>query len=174
MRLIATLLRSARAPRLGFLDESVLPMRVWPDDLDFNGHMNNGRYLTLMDLGRFDLLTRMGVSRAALKRRWRPMVGSAVIRFRRPLSAFQSFELRSRIVCWDAKWIFVEQRFERRGKEVAAGAIKGLLRGPEGNVPTAELLAAAGSAGAGSPPMPEAIELWQRMEALSGGKAERA
>ena len=32
-------------------------MRVWPNDLDTNAHMNNGRYLTLMDLGRFDLMT---------------------------------------------------------------------------------------------------------------------
>src|SRR6185503_3961101 len=35
--------------------ESNLSLRVWPNDLDLNIHVNNGRYLTLMDLGRMDL-----------------------------------------------------------------------------------------------------------------------
>jgi hypothetical protein len=32
-------------------DVSRLTFRVLPTDLDLNGHMNNGRYLTIMDLG---------------------------------------------------------------------------------------------------------------------------
>ncbi|MDB5490660.1 MAG: Mesenchymal stem cell protein, partial [Micavibrio sp.] len=30
-------------------------LRVYPNDLDSNLHMNNGRYLTVMDLGRLNL-----------------------------------------------------------------------------------------------------------------------
>lgn len=30
---------------------SIVTFRVWPHDLDLSVHMNNGRYLTLMDLG---------------------------------------------------------------------------------------------------------------------------
>ena len=35
---------------LDLLGESVLSFRVMPGDLDVNLHMNNGRYLTLMDM----------------------------------------------------------------------------------------------------------------------------
>ena len=49
------------AARLGPLDESVIHARVLPTDLDLNLHLNNGRALTLMDLGRVDLMLRMGV-----------------------------------------------------------------------------------------------------------------
>ena len=55
------------------LDESVLKFRVWPTDLDVNFHMNNGRYLTIMDLGRVDLMLRTGLGKMALNgsgRRW--------------------------------------------------------------------------------------------------------
>jgi acyl-CoA thioesterase FadM len=171
MRLLSTLLKAARDPRLGPLDESVLPMRVWPHDLDFNAHLNNGRYLSLMDFGRFHLMARMGALRPAVRRRWRPIVGSAIIRFRRSLGPGESFDLRTRVVCWNEKWVFFEQRFERHRKIVATGLVKGLLRGPDGNVPMSEVMRLIGHEGLASPPFPEAVELWQRMEAIAGESA---
>ena len=51
-RLLIRLWMTWIKPRpLGLLDTSELPGRVWPMDLDTNLHMNNGRYLSLMDLG---------------------------------------------------------------------------------------------------------------------------
>jgi len=145
------------------LDESVLDFRVWPTDLDVNFHMNNGRYLTIMDLGRVDLILRTGLGRMALKRKWSPLVGSATIRFRRSLDPFQRYRLKSRILCWDDKWFFIEQRFARQDEEVAVGLVKGLLRGRTGNIPTAEVLEALNLRIA-SPEMPSSIRLWQESE----------
>ena len=59
-------------------------MRVWPNDLDTNAHMNNGRYLTLMDLGRFDLMTQCGLVGVVLRQRWFPIAGFAVRRQKSP------------------------------------------------------------------------------------------
>ena len=42
-------------------DVRASPFRVWPHDLDTSLHMNNGRYWTLMDLGRADLMIRSGL-----------------------------------------------------------------------------------------------------------------
>ena len=57
--------RPARRPLpargLGFLDESAIRLRVWPNDLDANLHMNNSRYLLAMDLGRWELVMRTGL-----------------------------------------------------------------------------------------------------------------
>ena len=98
------------------LDTSIVTMRVWPNDLDLNMHMNNGRFLTLMDLGRGDLITRGGFLRIALKRGWFPVVGAQIISFYRPLNAFQKFDLKTKIVGWDDDWIFLEQEFWRNGR----------------------------------------------------------
>ena len=146
------------------LDESVLTFRVMPADLDINLHMNNGRYLQVMDLGRFDHLIRMGLLGQVRRRRWMPLVGSETIRFRRSLAPFRKYRLHTRLVHWDDKWFYFEQRFTARGELIAAGMVKGLLRGPAGNVPPAEVLAAAGHA-LPAPPSPPGIEAWNGADA---------
>lgn len=140
---------------LGVLEESRLRFHVWPGDLDFFGHMNNGRYLSLMDSGRFDIISRIGLLFVWRKHGWLFVLGGASIEFHRPLRPFQRFELRSRIVGWDAKWFFIEQRFEAEGRPIASAVVKGLVRAPGRSVPTTEILALLGVSDA-SPPVGEA------------------
>ncbi|HEX6059942.1 MAG TPA: thioesterase family protein [Gemmatimonadaceae bacterium] len=168
LRLLATLIGARRRSPLGPLDESVMTLRVLPTDVDANLHMNNGRYLSIMDLGRFDLTVRNGLLRATLRRGWRPVVGSVVIRYRRSLDPLQRYELRTRAVCWDEKWIYLEQRFERGGEVAAIGLVKALFVGKSGSVPTRDVFATVGFMG-DSPPMPESVELWRRSEAAMTG-----
>ena len=112
LRMIKVLVAALFGQRLGVLDSSILTFRVWPNDLDINLHMNNGRYLTIMDLGRADLMIRCGLGKVILKRRWMPVLGAVTIQYRRSLSPFQGFRLRTRILCWDEKWVFLEHRVE--------------------------------------------------------------
>ena len=168
VRVLATLIGAKRRPRLGPLDESVITLRVLPTDLDANVHMNNGRYLSIMDLGRFDLTVRNGLLRATLRRGWRPVVGSVLIRFRRSLDPFQKYTLRTRAICWDEKWIYLEQRFERDGELAAVGLVKALFVRKGGSIPTRDVFATVGFTG-DSPAMPESVELWRKSEeAMSG------
>jgi len=147
-------------PPLEALGISVLAFRVWPNDLDVNVHMNNGRFLSVMDLGRFDLTFRTGLGKAMLRNRWQPLVGGVTIRYRRSLDPFEAYELHTRLLGWDAKWFFLEQRFLKRGEIMAAeGVVRALFRGGDGNVPVAEVLRQMGYAG---PDLeaPEAIRRW--------------
>lgn len=164
-RSLAVLLAALRRSRLDPLGESVLTFRVLPSDLDINLHMNNGRYLTLMDLGRLDLVTRMGVLGEMRRRKWMPVIGSLKIRYRRSLQPFQRYQLRSRLLCWDDKWFFMEQRFERRGELMAIALVKGLFLGPEGRVPTQRVVDAAAVV-VDSPPFPERVAVWQEAESV--------
>ena len=164
-RLLAVLVASLFQPKAGFLDECAIALRVWPNDLDSNLHMTNSRYLLAMDVGRWDLVVRTGFWRVLWRRRWFPVLASATLRFRRPLDPFQRYRLVTRLVAWDEKWGFIEQRFEREGHVHAVGRVKALFRGPGGQVPTAVLLAAAGYPEAPARQMPEAMRLWQEAEA---------
>jgi acyl-CoA thioesterase FadM len=110
-------------------DVSRLAFRVLPTDLDLNGHMNNGRYLTLMDLGRLDHVLRSGLWRPIWQNGWAPMLGSAVIRYRRELRLFQRFELETRIVTWTDTTAVMEQTFvvaggPHRGQMAARALVK--------------------------------------------------
>lgn len=143
------------------LSPSVLTFRVWPTDLDLNLHVNNGRYFTLMDLGRLHLLRRSGVVLEVLRRHWRPIVGSEAIRFRRSLDPFQTFELHTRVLAWDERWFYMEQRFLRAGQVCAIGLVKAQMRAKDGPVPPVDFLALLGE---GHPPMPrpELPSLWDQ------------
>ena len=158
-RFIRVAVTSMFARRIDILGESVLELRVWPSDLDLNFHMNNGRYLSIGDLGRMDLLGRTGVLRIAIRRRWMPLIGGAQIRFRRSLAPFERFRLRSRVLCWDEKWVYIEHLFERNGDIAASARVRSLLRGPSGNISPSEVLATIGCT-ALSPPMPPEIQQW--------------
>ncbi|MDX2344473.1 MAG: acyl-CoA thioesterase, partial [Acidimicrobiia bacterium] len=81
---------------------------------------NNGRYLTHMDLGRVDLIVRMGVVSTLRKRRWAPVIASTWVRFHRSLRLFQRYELRSRVVSWDERWIYLEQNYWQHGRLIAS------------------------------------------------------
>lgn len=105
---------------------SRLAFRVWPTDCDTNLHMNNGRYLTLADLGRTDLMLRGNLWRIVLRKKWMPVLSGSIIRYRRELKPFQAFELQSRIVFWNSRNFVMEHRFvtDRKGhSDVAAVAL---------------------------------------------------
>ncbi len=111
-------------------DASVISFRVWPHDLDPSLHMNNGRYLTIMDLGRLDVMVRSSLWRAAVKNRWTPIASAIAIRFSRELRPFQRYRLQTRLACWDQTLVVMEQTFiieggERDGQIAARALFKG-------------------------------------------------
>ncbi len=126
-RLLRVLLRLIFTARRPLLTPARLRLRVWPSDCDLNFHMNNGRYLTLMDLGRIDLLGRAGLLPRLMRRRWMPVLGAAEISFIRPLNPFQRFDLVTRIIGWDEKYFYIEQRFESGSHLYAVAHVRGLF-----------------------------------------------
>ncbi len=160
-RFLFALLKSRFRPPLGVLDDCVITMRVWPNDLDLNMHMNSGRYLSMMDIGRVEILARTRMLGKVLGRGWRPIVGAAFIRYRKSLLPFERFTIHSHIVCWDEKWLYFEHILERRDEVAAHAYVRGLLRGREGNVRPKELLELAGMTSMASPPIPPDIEAWR-------------
>ena len=144
-RLLLLMLRNLLpSRRLGPFDTSRLDSRVWPTDIDLNLHMNNGRYLGLMDLGRFDLMQRLGLVSKSLKERWMPVVADVKIRYRFPLKPFQSFELHTRLVGWDRKWFYLEQRFIHRGRVMARALVRAAIVGKGRTLNCDEVMAVLG------------------------------
>lgn len=144
LRLAGILASSALSPRVDLFDRVTLRMTALPSDCDSNRHVNNARYLALMDLGRFALIARLGLLPVIVRERWAPIVGAVELDFRRELPMFSRFSLTTRIAGWDAKWIYIEQRFERDGDLAATGRVQGLFKRGGARVQTGELLAHIG------------------------------
>lgn len=149
-------------PRLGLLEEDALRMRVWPNDVDLNWHLNNARYLSYMDYGRMHLLARTQLLTHILRARWTPLVGGVWVTYRRSLPLFARFTLASRLVCWDDRWFYLEQTFTSDEGLAAVGWVKGMLREPGGTVNPQAVLEKI-EPGVVSPAMPETIAAWNEL-----------
>ncbi len=132
-----------------------LNLRVLPNDLDLFLHLNNGRYLTLMDLGRMDYVLRCGLGRLMRERGWYAVAAAVEIRYLRPLKFARRFTLVTRLADWNDASFAMEQRFESGGKLCARAFISGQVRRARERVPPVELWQALG---------------WQAPEAPEGGR----
>jgi acyl-CoA thioesterase FadM len=172
VRIPLLILRDAIAPLppLQPLATDTLSLRVWPNDIDFNLHLNNARYLSVMDYGRIHLLARAGLLKPVLKARYAPVVGSVWITYRRSLPVWASYRLDTRLACWDERWFYMEQIFTGMDGLVAAGWVKGALLNKSAIVPPQQIMEMA-HPGLASPPIPDSI---QTLNSLTRNKLQSA
>ncbi|MFG6444958.1 acyl-CoA thioesterase [Microbacterium sp. P06] len=124
---------------------SRIRVRTLPTDIDLLRHMNNGRYLSLFDLGRWDLLVRTGLADATRTQGWYPVVSNETITFRKSLNLWQSFVIETRFIGHDDRAFFLEHRAVVDGEIYAQAIIRArMLRRSGGTVPHEELFAAIG------------------------------
>ncbi|HSU47506.1 MAG TPA: acyl-CoA thioesterase [Arthrobacter sp.] len=169
LRTLLLLFRSSRRPPMHVWDPSSLPLRVLPTDIDIAMHVNNGMYLSLMDLGRFDLMVRSGVWKRMRRRGWTPVVSAETIAFRRSLQLWQEYTIETRIIGLDTKAIFFEQRMVADGEIYARAYIATRLVTRTGPVSQEDIIAEFGA-----PPadlvLPEWIHEWRASSALPGSR----
>ncbi|MBT8065816.1 MAG: thioesterase family protein [Gammaproteobacteria bacterium] len=138
--------------------------RVLPHDLDALGHMNNGRYLQIMDVARVEWMLQTQVAGAIRKNRWSPILGGGVIRYRHSLRLLQLYRVRTRLLGWDERWFYLEHSFkDSRGRCVAVGVTRAGLRSDDDWVHTDDVVNSV-QPGARSPAIPEHIHDWVSLE----------
>ena len=155
---------STRKPApIGIGEDHVTSLIVWPWDLDIFMELNNGRILTLFDIGRFGLFRRMGLLSALKSKGWYGTVAGSAIRYRKRITVFQKLELRTRVIGWDNRFTYFEQSFWRDDNCLVHAVLRTAITSGQGIVPTAEVAPALGMP-AESPPLPRWIETWQDAE----------
>jgi len=146
-------------PRLGLDETSELRLRVWPSDIDLYPEMNNGRFWTVMDLGRYDLAARTGLMRTARRKGWLFVVAGGSIRYRRRLPPFGRFVLRTSLAGHDGRWFYFVQEFVRGGRVAAQAVVRAGLRTAKAVLPASTVLDALGR-GDWGPPLPDWVRSW--------------
>jgi acyl-CoA thioesterase FadM len=171
LRTLLMMLTSRRKSHLDFREIGRVRMRVMPNDLDLLGHVNNGIYLSLMDLGRMDLMIRSGTWQQLKKLGWYPVAASVTVTYRRSLRLWQLYLLETKVVGFDEKAMYIEQRFVR-DNEVYVVAINRarFLKTTGGTVSVAELGVFAG-VDPSSMPIPDWMLRWSKDVALPAAKA---
>lgn len=159
IRMAHAMLKHRNSPPLPVTGTHVSQHICWPWDLDLWSELNNGRTLTLYDLGRIPLAMRTGLILPLRANRWGITVAGSSVRYRRRVRMFERFEMRSRCLGWDAKFLYMDQSMWRNGECTSQVLIRSAFTGRKGIVPPAEVLAAMGSAEA-SPPLPGWVQAW--------------
>lgn len=159
VRFAKEMIKHRKSAKLGLLDAHVSHHRCWPWDLDPWLELNNGRTLTLYDLGRLPLAKRTGLIATLRANGWSITVAGNSTRYRRRIRMFERFELRSRCIGWDARFIYLEHAMWLG--EVCANhiLIRSAFTSGEGIVPPARVLAAMGQ-DTTSPSLPQWVQAW--------------
>lgn len=158
--------RHRNDPPLGLFDTHESRHVCWPWDLDPWVELNNGRTLTLYDLGRLPLGKRAGLLRVLRANRWGLTVAGSSVRYRRRIRAFELVTMRSRAVGWDDRFLYIEQAmFKRSGEAASHVLIRSAITGSDGIVPPQRLAAALGHDGP-PPSLPDWVAAWARADAI--------
>ena len=127
-RMLSIIIRSFFCERIeadNFISE--LSLRVLPNDIDINLHMNNGRYLTICDLNRVDVFARSGLLKAMFKRNWIPVIAEHTMNYKKPLNIFERYEVKLQVTHWDEKYFYMKHTFHKGERIVAEGTSKGCV-----------------------------------------------
>jgi acyl-CoA thioesterase FadM len=164
VRLTKELLKYRNAPRLEPQQPHVSQHICWPWDLDPWVELNNGRTLTLFDLGRIPFGRRLGMHHALAERGWRLTVAGSTVRYRRRVRPFDRLEMVTRLVGWDTRFMYVEQSMWRRGDCTSHILLRSAVIDANGIVAPGRLMAALGGSRE-SPELPGWIAAWIAAEA---------
>ncbi|MEM7720142.1 MAG: acyl-CoA thioesterase [Pseudomonadota bacterium] len=164
-RLAGELLSNRKAPAFSIGDTHVSAFRVWPWDIDPFRELNNGRIMTLLDLGRSGTLQRLGVLQLLKELGWYGTVAGSTVRYRKRITVFQRLQLRTRIVGWDDRFVYFDQALWRNSECCAHAVVRVAVAGGKGIVPTTEVAKAVGFPPESSD-LPAWIKAWANAETL--------
>lgn len=159
IRFAKELLKFRNAPALPPTGTHVSTHICWPWDLDPWIELNNGRTLTLFDLGRIPLARRTGMIPVLRANNWGITVAGNSTRYRKRIRAFDRFTMLSRMVGWDHRFVYMEQSMWKGGECCNQVMIRSAITSDKGIVPPAEVVRALGHE-MESPALPDWISAW--------------
>lgn len=164
VRLAKDMILQRNAPPLPTLGTHVSYHRCWPQDIDGFLEMNNGRILTILDLGRTVLAKRVGLLRALSENKWGLTMAGVSVRYRRRIRPFEKFKVVSRAVGWDDKFFYLDQSIWV-GENCATQALyRSAVTDKNGIVNPMRVFEAAGFT-EDAPTLPDWVQNWVDAEA---------
>ena len=160
-----TLIPRRAVPGKGILEPSVTKLRVNVFDLDMLFHVNNGIYLQMADIARWDYLSDLNGMAKLRSKRWYPVVAAASVKYKRSMKLGEKITITTRVLGWDERCVYVEQVFTSKGGKLYATAWIAArflqVGGKRIDLPEVLELLSDGPVPP-SPELPEAVAAWAR------------
>ncbi|MBX3422169.1 MAG: thioesterase family protein [Pirellulaceae bacterium] len=135
--------------------------RCWPWDLDPWMELNNGRTLTLYDLGRIPMAVRIGLVDALRSAKWGLTVAGVSVRYRQRIRMFERVAMQTRLIGWDDRFLYMEQSMWN-GKLCANHILvrAAVVDFAAGGIVAPERVVERYKPGLVSPPLPDWVQQW--------------
>ncbi len=159
IRMMKEIIIARRAGPLDPLGTNVTHHICWPQDIDIFMELNNGRTLTLYDLGRVPMAVRIGFDKVLKQRKWGLTIAGSSVRYRRRIRPFQKFTMHSRLIGWDDKFMYLDQSMWSKGQCTSQALLRSAVTDKNGIVAPVEL-ARALDLPENSPPLPDWVRHW--------------
>jgi len=163
IRMTKELIKFYGAPKLAIDEVHVSNHICWPVDIDIFGELNHGRILTLYDLGRLAMGSRMGLLGVVKKNKWGMTMAGVSVRYRHRVRMFQKFTMQTRAIGRDDKFLYLQQTMWRGDKATSSTLYRSAVTDKNGLVPTQKVADALGYPD-WRPEMPEWVMNWIRAE----------
>ena len=106
----------------------------WPVDLDPWWELNNGRTLTLYDLGRISHIIRSGLKNKIMSQGWRFTVAGSSIRYRKRVTVFNQLKVNTRLLGWDDRFLYFQQSMWKKNEPISSILIRSAVTDNNGIV----------------------------------------
>lgn len=125
-------------------DVSATSFRIRPWDIDMFLEVNNGRVLTLYDLGRFDFSIRVGLAKALKQNKWGLVVAGSTVRYRRRIRMFEKVTIYTQVVGYEERWVYIVQSMWVKGVPATSILLRTGITSKGKVVPAREVVDALG------------------------------
>ena len=125
-------------------EEDTINLMVMPQDIDPFLELNNGRYVTLLDLGRFGFAVNVDINKFLKTNNWSMTITGTFNNYRHRLRLFQRFQLKTKILGYDENWFYFFQKAVRNEKTHMASLVKFSFTSKNGIVLPKEVIKAMG------------------------------
>lgn len=164
LRMAKVMALARRQPPLGLFDTHVSQLRCWPWDLDPWIELNNGRTLTLYDLGRLPLSRRTGFEKLLRDKQWGLTVAGSTTRYRKRVTMLTLLTMHTRCLGWDERFVYMEQSMWKGDDCTSHVLIRSAIVSKAGMVKPSDMAVAMGIAPE-SPALPAWVTAWTAAEA---------
>lgn len=131
-RLLLIYMRAAFREKISVTDTACLSFIVLPHEVDLK-YMNNSCFWAIAEMGLMNILFRTGLVNICRQNRWVPLVRSQKIVYKRPLKRFDRYQLETKLISWDERWLYFRQTFIRNRLLIANSLVKVLFMSKDGS-----------------------------------------
>lgn len=139
-RFLKVVMKARKSSPMSYTDTSTIEFRCHPWDLDMFNEMNNGRVLTLYDLGRFDLGIRSKLMKVLGENKWALVVAGSSVRYRKRIKLLNKITMKTQCVGLDDKWFYIVQSMWVKDQPCSSVLIRGGISSKNGLIPPAEVI----------------------------------